>query len=271
VSTLHHSRQTPHSLSERLLLFLSRRPEADDYEAGRDHWTGDDALSHLCRFLPDFLTRIDGKEVLDFGCGTGYQSVALARMGAKHVVGLDINATFLQKARELASDFGLAEQVRFTDSFTRELYNRFDVVISQSSMEHFKNPARALDEMKAAVKQDGVILITFGCPWYSPYGSHMHFFVRLPWVNILFDEKTVMNVRSRFRNDGAVRYEQVEGGLNKMSVKKFERLIRECDLEVVYKKYEAVKGISFVVRLPVLRELFVNNISCILAKKLPRP
>src|SRR5262249_30736755 len=189
-------RQTPQSLSERLLLFLSRRPGTVDYKAGQDHWAVDDALLQLCRVFPNFLTRIAGKEILDFGCGTGYQSVALARMGAKHIVGLDINATFLDKARELARESGLTEQVRFADRFEEDFKGRFDIVISQNSMEHFKDAAGALAEMKAALKGDGVILITFGCPWFSPYGSHMHFFVKVPWVNILFSENTVMTVRS---------------------------------------------------------------------------
>jgi SAM-dependent methyltransferase len=266
MSTSRNSRQTSYSLPERLLLFLSRKPGTDDYEAGRDHWAVDDALSQLCRVFPNFLTRIVGKEILDFGCGTAYQSVALVRMGAKHVVGYDINATFLEKARELARESGLTDHVRFTNSFEQDLHNRFDIVISQNSMEHFKDPAGALEGMRMAVKEDGIMLITFGCPWFSPYGSHMHFFVRVPWVNLLFDEKTVMNVRSHFRNDGATKYEQVEGGLNKMSVAKFERLVRNSGLRMEYKRYDCVKGINFMAELPVLRELFVNNISCILAK-----
>ncbi len=255
------------TLSERFLLFLSREPQADDYEEGRDHWTLDDALSQLCWVFPNFLTRVIGKEILDFGCGTGYQSVALARMGAKHVVGLDLNATYIEKARGLARELGLTEQVEFTARFAEALENRFDVVLSQNSMEHFKNPAGALSEMKAALKENGVILITFGAPWFSPYGSHMHFFVRVPWLNILFREKTVMIVRSHFRNDGATRYEEVEGGLNKMSVAKFERLIRECGLRVEYKRYDCVKGINFIAELPLLRELLINNICCILAQR----
>lgn len=39
------------------------------------------------------------------------------------------------------------------------------------------------------------LLITFGCPWLSPYGSHMHFFTKMPWINVFFSETTVMRVR----------------------------------------------------------------------------
>lgn len=255
-----------HTFKEKLLLLLSRKPSTGDYEAGTDHWNSEDALSQLCRFFPDFLRFIADKEILDFGCGTGYQSVALARMGAKQVVGLDLNESYLEKARQLANQTGFEDKVSFLDRLDDSFRGRFDVVISQNSMEHFPEPAGALSEMKAATNERGIILITFGCPWFSPYGSHMHFFVKIPWINLLFDEKTVMNVRSHFRNDGATRYEDVEGGLNKMSVAKFEKLTGESGLRAKYRHYEGIKGINVLCTIPYFRELFVNNISCILEK-----
>jgi SAM-dependent methyltransferase len=254
------------TLSERLLLFLSREPESADYEVGRDHWTSEEALSQLCRFFPGFLTRIADKEILDFGCGTGYQSVALARMGAKHVVGLDVNKNYIEKARQSANQAGLAGKVDFFDRLDESFRDRFDMVISQNSMEHFPDPSNALSKMKKAIKENGIILVTFGCPWFSPYGSHMHFFVKVPWINLLFDEKTVMSVRRYFRDDGATRYEDVEGGLNRMSVARFEKLVRDTGLRVGYKHYEGIKGINVLCKIPYVRELFVNNISCVLEK-----
>ena len=209
---------------------------------------------------------MQGKEILYFGCGTGYQSVALARTGARRVVGLDVNTSHLEKARDLAGQLGLVNEVKFFARLDNSLRGRFDMVISQNSMEHFPDPAGALSEMKAAINKNGIILITFGCPWFSPYGSHMHFFVKVPWINLIFDEKTVMNVRRHFRNDGATRYEDVEGGLNKMSVARFETLIKESGLRVTYKHYEGVKGLNVLCLLPAFRELFVNNISCVLEK-----
>src|SRR5262249_35768050 len=42
---------------------------------------------------------LEGKTVLDFGCGTGKSSVLLAKRGAK-VIGLDISEPIMQVARE---------------------------------------------------------------------------------------------------------------------------------------------------------------------------
>jgi hypothetical protein len=118
--------------------------------------------------------------------------------------------------------------------------------------------------MKSALKSDGKLLVTFGPPWYAPYGSHMQFFTRMPWVNILFSERTVMRVRARYRSDGAMRYRDVESGLNQMTVAKFEALVKRNGLLLEEGRYQCIKGLNGLGRIPFLRELFVNHISCVL-------
>lgn len=251
-------------LTEKLLLMLSRKPEADDYEASKDHWSVETALRQFCACFPGFLACTPGKEILDFGCGTGYQAVALAQMGAKRVVGLDVNAYYINNACQLAQDAGVSDKVEFCNSFDDSFRSRFDIVTSQNSMEHFYDPVGALNQMKLALKKDGVIFLTFGPPWFAPFGSHQQFFVRIPWINILFDEKTVMAVRRRFKNDGATRYEEAQ--LNKMTVKKFEALVRDSELKMESRRYDCVKRLNLLGKLPLIRELAVNQISCILTR-----
>ena len=252
------------TLSERILLFLSRKPESKDYAIGHDHWTPDGALAQFCRCFPNFMSRVVGKEILDFGCGTGFQSVALVKKGAKRVVGIDIEKYYVEKARQFAAEAGVTERTEFVSRFEDSLGGRFDLVICQNSMEHFYDPAGALKQMRTALRPEGVLLLTFGPPWFAPYGSHAQYFVRVPWINILFDERTVMSVRNRFRPDGASTYEQ--GGLNQMTVKKFERIVRDAGMRLDYRKYDCVKGMNFLGNLPAIRELFVNQISCALIR-----
>jgi len=252
--------------SEQALLLLSRRPGTHDYTAGKNEWRVEDALSILCRVFPDFVSTIRGMHVLDYGSGTGYQVAALAKNGASYVAGIDTNPKCLLAARELVRNLNLQDQVEFFDSFDARLKGRFDIVIAQNSMEHFPDPALRLQEMAAALRPNGRVFVTFGPPWFAPYGSHMFFFTKLPWVNIVFDETTVLNVRRHFRHDGAKRYEDVESGLNRMTVRKFERLLADANVRVLFKKYECVKNIDFLGSIPVIRELFVNHISIIFTK-----
>lgn len=255
------------TFSENILLALSKKNEDMTREAAIPEWTLTNSLDTLSRIYPDFKEIIKGKSVVDFGCGLGYQSVAMAQNGAGSVLGLDTNLKALEKAWGLAAQTNVKNRVTFQNNINEEDKGKFDLVISQNSMEHFPDPIFILNLMKSLIKPEGKILITFGPPWYAPYGSHMQFFTSVPWVNLLFNETTVMNVRSRFRQDGAKRYEEVESGLNKMSVGKFERIIQGCGMQLILKRYDCVKGINIFVDIPGLRELFINHISCVLIKK----
>ncbi|MDB4349892.1 class I SAM-dependent methyltransferase [Omnitrophica bacterium] len=251
-------------IAEKILFYLSRKPGSSDYYL-QEEGDLDSALHTLTKAFPDFVRYINGKEILDFGCGTGQQSIALALNGANHVLGVDISQKALQKAKQLAMEHNVSQTVEFNDKLEDRFIGKFDIVISKDSMEHFIEPEKILDTMKKALKPNGCIMVTFGPPWFAPYGSHMNFFTKVPWVNIIFDEKTIMKVRSRFRNDGATRYEEVESGLNKMTLGRFERIISNTGFRVMYKKHECIKGVNILGTLPLIRELFINRINCILA------
>ena len=251
-------------LGELILRPLCRTPESGDYgELAPGH--DGDAMTLLLREFPDFLGIIKGKRVADYGCGVGDQSVALALRGASYVCGIDTNPRAISIARCKALDHALdSDRLEFFECSSRLTAGTFDIVMSKDSMEHFPDPTATLREMARLVHPRGMIVITFGPPWYAPYGAHMQFFCRVPWLNLLFTERTVMNVRARYRDDGAMRYEDVEFGLNRMSVGRFERIVTQAGLEIAYRKYCCVKSQQWTLRIPILRELFVSHVSTIL-------
>ncbi len=249
-------------LGEKILFALSRDPESPDYhqEVAVKRSNVEQALTLLCTEYPDFKGTIAGKSILDYGCGYGFQAVAMAQNGARFVFGLDLSTEALKNGEQLSRQHHVEGSVIFRDSL-KGFSQLFDLAISQNSMEHFPDPLQVLSTMKSYLKPDGMLMITFGPPWYAPYGSHMHFFTKFPWVNLLFSEKTVMRVRSYYRHDGAKVYEEVESGLNKMSIRKFERLVSECGLKVGKKRYGCVKGLDFLGKIPIVRELFINRVT----------
>lgn len=251
------------SLSESVLLLLSRSVESPDFGGGTSGYTLDNALNYHRKTVPDFDRLVHGKRILDYGCGPGWQAVAMALLGASSVVGVDIHGPWLEQARELAERTGVTDRVRFTDT---PPVDTFDIALSSNSFEHFSDPAAVLDTMARSVHNEGRVIITFAEPWYSPRGSHMTFFTRVPWVNLLFTERTVMKVRSQFRDDGARFYEEVSSGLNRMTLAKFERIIRASEMRVEFQRYYPVKRLPLVDKVPILRELLVGAVSCILRK-----
>lgn len=250
-------------IGEKLLLLMSRSPETSDYPIGQGARTVDNALNLLEKIFPGFDNIIRGKKIIDFGCGSGHHAVALAERGAEFVLGLETNLNVLEKARQLAKAHGVEDRVLFTSSLRGQGKKGFDVVLSINSMEHFDRPEAVMDEMKALLRENGRILIKFEPPWFAPYGSHTYYFTKVPWINILFREKTVMAVRSRYRSDGAAQYKDIEGGLNKMTVARFERIAVNCGMRMVFREYHSVMGLNILGKLPLIRELFINRISCI--------
>ncbi len=251
-------------LGEGILIRLSRDPGTPDNNPEPVPAAPSEALRRLHSAIPDLEARIGGRRVLDFGCGRGFQAVALATAGAGAVVGLDTNERLLATGREWAVTQRVEDRVRFTAALGSADEGSFDVVISQNSMEHFPDPGAVLQAIRRALRPGGVLLMTFSPPWFAPYGAHMHYFTPVPWVHLIFSERTVMAVRGRYRQDGATRYEEVEGGLNRMSVAKFERLVRDSGLVMTWRRYVAVKRVPVVTAVPGLRELFVNEVDCVL-------
>lgn len=254
------------NFQEFILLSFSRAPENEDYGSEKRECTIDNSVSLLEAEYSDLGALVSGKRVVDFGCGLGYQSIALAKKYDCSVVGIDSNRTTLDGAVENAKPYQISRsRLSFVDKISDSMLNNFDIVISQNSFEHFGNPAKVLDEMRSLLDESGKILVTFGPPWLAPYGSHMHFFCKMPWINVFFSEETVMNVRNHFRSDGATKYEDVESGLNKMTIAKFERIILSSNLKIESRNYKSVKGIGLLSRIPFVREFFVNHITVILS------
>ena len=253
-------------LGEQILLALSRKPGTPDYSGRTNRYTLSNALDFARQTIPDFLELIRGKTILDYGCGPGWQAVAMYQQGARQVVGIDIDDRWLSHGRTLAQQESIQQGVHFCRQVPEEFLGKFDLVISLSSFEHFRDPGSELTAMRAAVAPGGRVVISFAEPWLSHNGSHMGFFTRLPWVNVFFSENTIMRVRSRFRDDGATRLEDVTGGLNKMTLAKFARLIEQSGMALANLKFYPTRGLPVVARIPLLREFLVSSAACTLRK-----
>jgi SAM-dependent methyltransferase len=243
-------------LQYRLLLRLSRDPADGDYAGGtlKVNANPDSALGFLRKAIPVFDQMIENKKVLDYGCGHGWQAYAMKRAGAASVTGYDPFCMFTA-----IEDAGL----QFTGSLPAEQY---DLVVSCSSFEHFADPARELATMKLLTNRSGRVVIAWAEPWLSHSGSHMNFFTRVPWVNILFSEEAVMRVRAHYRNDGARRYEDcaLGGGVNRMTLRKWERLLASSGMTVEWSRYYATKGLPAVTEIPGIREFLTSSATAVL-------
>lgn len=174
----------------------------------------------------EIFDKIAGKVVIDFGCGEGADAINMAVRGARRVIGIDVRDDVLSSASRKALSEGVQDACLFVTS-TNELA---DIVISMDAFEHFADPAAALRSMNDHLQPAGEILISFGPTWYHPLGGHL--FSIFPWAHLIFSEQALIRWRSDVRADGATRFSEVAGGLNQMTIARFEKLITDSPLRL---------------------------------------
>ena len=198
---------------------------------------------------------IAGKVVIDFGCGTGSEAVEMARRGAGRVIGLDLRESVLRQAREAAAAAGVADICHFVTK-TEE---KADILLSLDAFEHFDDPAAILQTMRGLIKDDGKVLIEFGPPWYHPLGGHL--FSVFPWAHLIFSEKCLIRWRADFKSDGATCFREIEGGLNQLTVRKFQDLVRKSDFRFAQFEMVPIRKMKSLFT-PLTKELFTAIVRC---------
>lgn len=202
---------------------------------------------------------IRGKVVIDFGCGPGAEAIELGQGGALRVYGIDIREHWLGIAREQAAKAGCQNV-----SFTQVPVEPADVIISMDSFEHFVDPAAILGIMAQVLKPGGCLLASFGPTWYHPLGGHL--FSVFPWAHLIFSEKALCRWRSHIRSDGAKRFCEVEGGLNQMTIGRFERLMEKSPLQFDRLETVPIRATRFL-HNQLTREFLTAVVRCRLTLK----
>jgi len=91
---------------------------------------------------------IEGKTVLDVGCGPGHYSISLAQRGAAHVVGIDFAGGMLRLATEHARQAGVAGRCEFREAdFLTFISEPFDYLILMGFMDYIPEPERVIEKV----------------------------------------------------------------------------------------------------------------------------
>lgn len=194
-------------------------------------------------FVNNFPAKIKDKFVVDFGCGLGGDTEAMAKWGAKLSLGLEIRAELVADNLERIQ----LPNCTFATTLPENLQSQADLIISIDAFEHFEKPAEMLKIMYSCLRPGGEAFISFGPTWYHPHGGHA--FSVFPWSHLLFTEKALIRWRNQFYHDGATKFNEVAGGLNQLSIADFEKIFNESPFEIVELNCKPIKGKKWLQKL----------------------
>ncbi len=222
------------------------------------------------------------KVVLDIGCGAGGKTVFYASKGVEKIVGIEILDKYRKEAESLATEYNLKDKFEFVagDAANMPFENEmFDTIIMNDAMEHVDKPEEVLEECYRILKKDGKLYLNFP-PYNHPYGAHLSDAVGIPWVHVFFSEKTLIRTyKELVKNlpDGKERIDfrisRKEDGteyfsyINKMSIKRANRILNNSSFKIEYYSEEPLRSIfKYPAKMPFLKEFLVKMVVCVLKK-----
>ena len=119
------------------------------------HFLGDYPAVKWQRFADAVPADLTGRTVLDVGCNGGFYAIEMKRRGARHVLGVDTDARYLEQARFAAGV--LEEDIEFRQMSVYDLPSlgrRFDIVLFMGVLYHLRHPLLALDILREHVVGD---------------------------------------------------------------------------------------------------------------------
>lgn len=190
---------------------------------------------------------VQNQIVLDLGCSDGALTPFYVEEGARHVIGVDIDADAVEFANQhYATD---AVEFRLCDTKSLPVTDAtVDRIMCYDVFEHVANPLDVLQECRRVLKPGGQMLIgTWG--WYHPFAPHLWSTMPVPWAHVVFSERTMLRTCRRvyqsdwyvpnmhdFDRDGIriedkYQHESISNEyLNKYLVRDFERVFRQSGL-----------------------------------------
>ncbi len=116
---------------------------------------------HRVAYIEQQASGLDGKRILDVGCGGGILAEALALKGAR-VTGIDMAELSLKVARLHLHESGLDIDYQFStvEAFAEQHRAQFDIVTCLELLEHVPDPTSIITSATRFLKPGGILFLS---------------------------------------------------------------------------------------------------------------
>lgn len=157
------------------------------YGAGRLSFYAD-----LSRHLQDIGFSLDGKSVLDVGCGVGYLLTSLKEWSyPKTVAGCDFSQAAVEYSRKIFPGNNF-----FVQDIYEPIPGTYDVVFCTEVLEHLLRPSLGLQNLLRAVEPGGVLVVTVPNGRLDNIIEHINFWSPESWGVFLESELPSFEIKT---------------------------------------------------------------------------
>jgi cyclopropane fatty-acyl-phospholipid synthase-like methyltransferase len=159
---------------------------------------------------------INGKKILDIGCGTGRMAIQLAKEDA-YIVGVDSSDNKIDKANAIAAKEGLQDKCLFIrDDFAKHVFKeKFDISVALGFFDYVKDPEFHIKKMRAITKEKCIMSFSakfaFQVPlrmiWVHSRSSPVYFYTKKELKRLFsphFSHYIIKNISAGYHCVGVV-------------------------------------------------------------------
>ncbi|MEO8590487.1 MAG: class I SAM-dependent methyltransferase [Flavobacteriales bacterium] len=222
-----------------------------------------------------FASSVDltDKVVLDAGCGPGGKTLFYARKGCRSIIGVDLDPVRIGHAQAFLKEHPVGNvSFRVADLSKLDFAaDSFDVIFLNDVFEHIDRPLleQVLRELKRVLKPGGTICMEFP-PWTSFDAGHLYDHIHIPWCQLIFSDRTLVNVLKHMDAQGpmigssSVIEHFLE--LNRITIPEARSLFEQLTFDIRVFRYERIKGIALFAWWPWLDARLTRRVVAVLSK-----